>query len=98
MRRRELVPELSESVNNVILNMMAKKVKYRYASIEDVIKDLDAAFVRSPIGQAAGVEVASVLDEEMVAAFPAGHPLSTGAARPSRSNDAAGGSSSVAGD
>jgi DNA-binding transcriptional LysR family regulator len=41
---------------------------------------LDAAFVRSPIGQAAGVEVASVLDEEMVAAFPAGHPLSTSAA------------------
>src|SRR5438270_2781431 len=42
---------------------------------------LDAAFVRSPIGQAAGVEVASVLNEEMVAAFPAGHPLSTGAGR-----------------
>jgi DNA-binding transcriptional LysR family regulator len=41
---------------------------------------LDAAFVRSPIGQAAGIEVASVLEEEMVAAFPAGHPLSTGAA------------------
>jgi DNA-binding transcriptional LysR family regulator len=42
---------------------------------------IDAAFVRSPIGQAAGIEVASVLDEEMVAAFPSGHPLSTGAGR-----------------
>ena len=41
---------------------------------------LDAAFVRSPIGQAAGVEVASVLEEEMVAALPAGHPLCTGVA------------------
>src|SRR5206468_3810994 len=42
---------------------------------------IDAAFVRSPIGQAAGIEVASVLNEEMVAALPSGHPLSTGARR-----------------
>jgi DNA-binding transcriptional LysR family regulator len=42
---------------------------------------IDAAFVRSPIGHAAGIEVASVLNEEMVAAFPSGHPLSTGAGR-----------------
>ena len=41
---------------------------------------LDAAFVRSSVGQAAGLEVAPVLEEEMVAAFPAGHPLSTGGA------------------
>jgi DNA-binding transcriptional LysR family regulator len=36
---------------------------------------LDAAFVRSPIGAAAGIAVHSVLDEAMVAALPAGHAL-----------------------
>jgi DNA-binding transcriptional LysR family regulator len=36
---------------------------------------LDAAFVRSPIGPAAGVAVHSLLDEPMVAALPAGHAL-----------------------
>jgi len=36
---------------------------------------IDVAFVRSPIGAAAGIVVHSVLEEEMVAALPAGHPL-----------------------
>src|SRR5712691_762519 len=41
---------------------------------------LDAAFVRSPIGVAAGIAVHSVLDEAMVAALPAGHALAAGPA------------------
>jgi DNA-binding transcriptional LysR family regulator len=36
---------------------------------------IDAAFVRSPIGAVAELDVHSVLEEEMVAAFPAGHRL-----------------------
>jgi DNA-binding transcriptional LysR family regulator len=36
---------------------------------------IDAAFVRSPIGAAAGIAVHSVLAEEMVAALPVGHRL-----------------------
>ena len=36
---------------------------------------LDAAFVRSPIGSAPGIAVHAVLEESMVAALPAGHPL-----------------------
>jgi DNA-binding transcriptional LysR family regulator len=36
---------------------------------------IDAAFVRSPIGPAAELIVHSVLEEEMVAALPAGHRL-----------------------
>jgi DNA-binding transcriptional LysR family regulator len=36
---------------------------------------LDAAFVRSPIGQVAGIAVYSLIDEPMVAALPSGHPL-----------------------
>src|SRR6266436_3034994 len=41
---------------------------------------IDAAFVRSPIGPAAELTVHSVLEEEMVAALPAGHRLATIAA------------------
>ncbi len=46
---------------------------------------LDAAFVRSPIGESAGgpaegIAVHSVLDEAMVAALPAGHKLAAGPA------------------
>jgi DNA-binding transcriptional LysR family regulator len=36
---------------------------------------IDAAFVRSPIGAAADLTVHSLLEEEMVAALPAGHRL-----------------------
>jgi DNA-binding transcriptional LysR family regulator len=36
---------------------------------------IDAAFVRSPIGAAAGIVVDALMDEEMVAALPAGHEL-----------------------
>lgn len=43
-----------------------------------VAEKIDAAFVRSPIGPVSGVAVHSVLDEEMVGAFPAGHRLSVG--------------------
>ena len=41
---------------------------------------LDAAFVRSPVGPAAGIAVHSVLEEAMVAALPAGHALAAGQA------------------
>ena len=40
---------------------------------------IDAAFVRSPIGPAPELTVHSVLEEEMVAALPAGHGLAGGA-------------------
>jgi DNA-binding transcriptional LysR family regulator len=43
---------------------------------------LDVAFVRSPIEAGAGLIVESVLEESMVAALPAGHRLSAGAAAP----------------
>jgi DNA-binding transcriptional LysR family regulator len=43
---------------------------------------LDAAFVRSPIGPAAGIAVHPLLDEPMVAVLPAGHALSKGAGEP----------------
>lgn len=36
---------------------------------------LDAAFIRSPVGDAAGLVVEPLLDEPMVAVVPAGHPL-----------------------
>lgn len=39
---------------------------------------IDAAFVRSPIGPAAGIAIEAILEEEMVAALPAGHALSAG--------------------
>ena len=39
---------------------------------------LDAAFVRSPIGAAAGIAVHSVLEEPMAAVLPEGHPLAAG--------------------
>lgn len=37
---------------------------------------LDAAFVRSPVGTVGGLAVELVLEEPMLAALPAGHPLS----------------------
>jgi DNA-binding transcriptional LysR family regulator len=40
-----------------------------------IAERLDAAFVRSPIGPAAGIAVHSVLEEPMVVAFPEGHRL-----------------------
>jgi len=40
---------------------------------------LDAAFVRSPVGGMPGLLVQPVLEEPMVAALPAGHPLAAGA-------------------
>lgn len=43
-----------------------------------VAEKIDTAFVRSPIGFVSGIAVHSVLEEEMVAAFPAGHRLSVG--------------------
>lgn len=36
---------------------------------------LDAAFVRSPVGNVPGLAVEPILEEPMVAALPAGHPL-----------------------
>lgn len=45
--------------------------------VEDVLLGrLDAAFVRSPIGTVSGLAVELVLEEPMLAALPAGHPLS----------------------
>lgn len=43
---------------------------------------LDAAFVRTPVGSVAGLLVDPVLDEPMVAALPAGHPLAAQDAEP----------------
>jgi len=40
---------------------------------------IDAAFVRSPVGESADLFVRPLLEEPMVAALPSGHPLSTGA-------------------
>ncbi len=45
-----------------------------------IAEKIDAAFVRSPIGAAPDLAVHSVLEEKMVAAFPAGHALSVGSA------------------
>ncbi|MEZ0227183.1 MAG: protein kinase [Planctomycetota bacterium] len=39
---KEVDDKIDESLSNVILNMMAKKPKYRYASVDDVVKDLEA--------------------------------------------------------
>ncbi|MGL4963609.1 MAG: LysR family transcriptional regulator [Inquilinus sp.] len=39
---------------------------------------LDAAFIRSPVGDAAGLVVEPLLDEPMVAVVPAGHALAAG--------------------
>ncbi|MBI3724703.1 protein kinase [bacterium] len=39
---KEIDVTLDESLSNVVLNMMAKKPKYRYATLEDVLHDLDA--------------------------------------------------------
>lgn len=39
---------------------------------------LDAAFVRSPIGDASGIAIHSVLDEPMAAVLPQGHGLAAG--------------------
>jgi len=38
-------------------------------------KRLDAAFIRSPVAQTEGLVIEPMLTEEMVAAFPAAHPL-----------------------
>jgi DNA-binding transcriptional LysR family regulator len=43
---------------------------------------IDAAFVRSPIGEAPGIAVHPLLDEEMVAALPEGHRLTASAKAP----------------
>ncbi len=43
---------------------------------------LDAAFVRSPVGGVPGLLVDDVLDEPMMAALPAGHPLAVGTGTP----------------
>src|SRR5262249_31184825 len=52
------------------------------AGTAELVEDLraeriDAAFVRSPIGAEADLTVHSLLEEEMVVAFPAGHRLVT---------------------
>jgi DNA-binding transcriptional LysR family regulator len=44
-------------------------------------KAIDAAFVRSPVGESADLTVRPLLEEAMVAALPSGHPLS-GAGNP----------------
>lgn len=40
-------------------------------------EEIDAAFIRSPIADVVGLEVTPLLDEEMVAALPTGHPYAT---------------------
>jgi DNA-binding transcriptional LysR family regulator len=39
-------------------------------------EEVDAAFIRSPVADAAGLSVEPLLDEEMLVALPTGHPLS----------------------
>lgn len=38
-------------------------------------EQIDAAFIRSPVADVVGLEVTPLLEEEMVVALPAGHPL-----------------------
>lgn len=38
-------------------------------------EDIDAAFIRSPVADVVGLLVTPLLDEEMIVALPAGHPL-----------------------
>jgi DNA-binding transcriptional LysR family regulator len=40
-------------------------------------EQIDAAFIRSPVADVVGLVVRPLLEEEMVLAFPAGHPLAT---------------------
>jgi DNA-binding transcriptional LysR family regulator len=40
-------------------------------------EQMDAAFIRSPVADVVGLEVTPLLEEEMVVALPAGHPLAT---------------------
>jgi len=42
-------------------------------------KAIDAAFIRSPVGESPEITVRSLLDEPMVAALPRGHPLAADA-------------------
>ena len=51
---------------------------------------LDAAFVRSPVGSVPGLLVDDVLDEPMLVALPAGHPLAVGTGTPLPLSDLAG--------
>lgn len=46
-------------------------------------KRLDLAFVRSPVGDASGLTMETMLVEEMVAALPVDHPLAAGARKKS---------------
>jgi DNA-binding transcriptional LysR family regulator len=39
---------------------------------------IDAAFIRSPVADVVGLEVTPLLEEEMLAALPTGHPFATG--------------------
>ena len=41
-------------------------------------EQIDAAFIRSPVAGVAGLLVKPLLEEDMIVAFPAGHPLATG--------------------
>lgn len=38
-------------------------------------EQMDAAFIRSPVADVVGLEVTPLLEEEMIVALPAGHPL-----------------------
>lgn len=40
-------------------------------------EQMDAVFIRSPVADVVGLEVTPLLEEEMVVALPAGHPLAT---------------------
>ena len=51
---------------------------------------LDAAFVRSPVGNVPGLLVDAVLEEPMVVALPVGHPLAANHAAPLPLSDFAG--------
>jgi len=53
------------------------------AELADAVRreQLDCAFIRTPVGDTSGLVVAPLLDEEMIAALPTGHPLAPRQAR-----------------
>jgi DNA-binding transcriptional LysR family regulator len=74
----QIIRDYRETHPGVALNLEENGTGELVAALLE--ERLDAAFVRSPIGVAAGIAVHSVLEEAMVAALPAGHALGDGPA------------------
>jgi DNA-binding transcriptional LysR family regulator len=71
---RAAAPDVALTVEETNTNELVEAVRKR---------QLDLAFVRSPVGDAAGVVMETVLEENMVAALPSAHPLAGGGRRKS---------------